>query len=71
MSYTEFGERAAWFGRGLRELGLSPGDRVVVFAETRAEWLMSALAAFLHNITGETRLLVVGRRVWCDFRTTW
>ncbi|KAF0308413.1 Long-chain-fatty-acid--CoA ligase 4 [Amphibalanus amphitrite] len=51
VSYTDFGERAAWFGRGLRELGLSPGDRVVVFAETRAEWLISALAAFLHNIT--------------------
>lgn len=34
------------FGAGLRKLGVLPGDRIAIFAETRAEWMISCLGAF-------------------------
>ena len=37
------------FGRGLRELGLSPKSNVCIFAETKAEWLACALGCFKQN----------------------
>ena len=38
------------FGRGLRELGLKPFENVVIFAETRAEWLISANGCMKQNM---------------------
>ena len=32
------------FGRGLRELGINAKENVVLFAETRAEWLIASMA---------------------------
>jgi len=34
------------FSKGLGSLGVKPGDRVTVYAETRAEWMVACLAAF-------------------------
>ena len=42
MSYEEADTLADSLGRGLRVLGLSPGDNVCLFADTRAEWMISA-----------------------------
>ena len=36
-------------GRGLRVLGLSPGDKVALYAETRSEWFVTAQACFKQN----------------------
>ncbi|XP_037090567.1 long-chain-fatty-acid--CoA ligase 4-like [Pollicipes pollicipes] len=60
VSYVEFAERAEWFGRALREVGLQPGDRLVIFAETRAEWLIAAVGAFFQNITVVTLYATLG-----------
>ena len=38
-------------GWGLRTHGINPGDRLAIFAETRAEWFMSAFGALQHRIT--------------------
>lgn len=38
-------------GRGLLSIGVQPGDKVLVFSETRPEWLYTAFAAFQHSIT--------------------
>ena len=38
------------FGRGLRELGIKSKENVVVFAETRAEWLTSAFGCMKQNM---------------------
>lgn len=38
------------FGRGLRELGLEAKDNVVIYAETRAEWLISASGCMKQNM---------------------
>ena len=34
-------------------LGLQPGDKIAIYAETREEWIVSALGAFAQNITGK------------------
>ncbi|KAJ8931958.1 hypothetical protein NQ314_015077 [Rhamnusium bicolor] len=38
------------FGRGLRELGSRPGENIVIFAETREEWMIAAHGIFKQNI---------------------
>lgn len=42
-------DEAAAFGRGLRLLGHQPKHNVVIFAETRAEWMVAAQACFKQN----------------------
>lgn len=49
-SYTQMNDEAENFGRGLRELGLKPFENVVIFAETRAEWLISANGCMKQNM---------------------
>ena len=51
-SYNDVEKLALFFSKGLLELGLEPKDRVAIFAETRAEWMISAIAAFKQNLTG-------------------
>jgi long-chain acyl-CoA synthetase len=56
ISYEQVAERAHNFGRGLRSLGQTPGSAIAMYAETRAEWMISCLGAFSQNIhvcTGE------------------
>ncbi|MEO3431073.1 long-chain fatty acid--CoA ligase [Pelagibius sp. CAU 1746] len=44
QSWTEIAEQVSALSRGLRALGLQPGDRVVLVAENRPEWLIADLA---------------------------
>lgn len=50
-TYTEVSQEVHNIGLGIRRRGVNPLDRVVVFAETRAEWLMAALGCLQHRIT--------------------
>ena len=50
LTYEEVADRAHDFGRGLRALGQSSGSSIAMYAETRAEWMMSCLGAFSQNI---------------------
>lgn len=49
-SFIEVEKLAACFGRGLRELGQLPRNNIVIFAETRAEWMISAHGCFKQSI---------------------
>lgn len=49
-SFIEVERIAASFGRGLRELGCKPKQNIVIFAETRAEWMISAHGCFKQNM---------------------
>lgn len=49
-TYAEVNILAQNFGRGLRELGNEPLKNVVIFAETRAEWMIAANSLFKQNI---------------------
>ena len=41
-SYVEVEKEACNFGHGIRKLGIQPKDKVVIFSETRAEWMIAA-----------------------------
>src|SRR3546814_16398372 len=44
QSWGEIARQVGEISRGLRNLGLQPGDRVVLVAENRPEWLVADLA---------------------------
>ncbi|RZF44330.1 hypothetical protein LSTR_LSTR006880 [Laodelphax striatellus] len=49
-TYEEVNMLASNFGKGLRELGHMPKQNIVIFAETRAEWMVAAHGCFKQNI---------------------
>lgn len=59
-TFQEVERIAASFGRGLRELGQEPRMNLVIFAETRAEWLISAHGCFKQNIPVVTIYATLG-----------
>lgn len=59
-TFTQTDSEAESFGRGLRELGLKPRENVVVFAETRAEWLISANGLMKQNMAIVTLYATLG-----------
>jgi len=46
MTYEDVDNLAENFGRGLRVLGQKPKENLCMFADTRAEWMISAQACF-------------------------
>ena len=50
-SYRDFGDQAEKFGRGLREIGVEAKQRVAMYAETRAEWLIAAYGCFQNSMS--------------------
>ena len=46
ISFEDMHSSANYFGRGLRNLGLAPRQNLCIFADTRAEWMIAAQAAF-------------------------
>jgi long-chain acyl-CoA synthetase len=45
LSTKDFGDRVRFFSLGLRQLGLGPGDRMIILSENRPEWVMADFAA--------------------------
>jgi long-subunit acyl-CoA synthetase (AMP-forming) len=56
LTYREACARIDAIGRGLLSLDAKPGDKVLIFSETRSEWLLTAFAAFQHGLTLVTLL---------------
>lgn len=50
ISYNEAHVISSHFGKGLRVLGELPKTPIAIYAETRAEWIMSAFGAFSQSI---------------------
>lgn len=59
-TFEETEQEARFFGRGLRELGHKPHDRIVIFAETRAEWMIAAHGLFKQSCTIVTIYATLG-----------
>ncbi|XP_011135957.1 long-chain-fatty-acid--CoA ligase 4 isoform X2 [Harpegnathos saltator] len=59
-TYQEVDRLASSFGRGLTELGMRPRKNIVIFAETRAEWMIAAHACFKQNFTVVTIYATLG-----------
>lgn len=59
-TFNEVNRLAISFGRGLTELGMKPRKNIVIFAETRAEWMIAAHACFKQNFTIVTIYATLG-----------
>jgi long-chain acyl-CoA synthetase len=46
LTYEDADYTSDYIGRGLRRTGLEHGEKVCIFADTRAEWLLTAHACF-------------------------
>ncbi|XP_014219278.1 long-chain-fatty-acid--CoA ligase 4 isoform X2 [Copidosoma floridanum] len=51
---------ACSFSRGLKDLGLTARKNIVIFAETREEWMIAAHACFKQNLTVVTIYATLG-----------
>lgn len=59
-NFIETELQATYFGRGVREFGVQPRQKVVVFAETRAEWMIAAHGLFKQSCTIVTIYATLG-----------
>ena len=59
-TYREACQQIEQIGRGFLSLGLKKGDRILIYAETRPEWLLTAFAAFRHGLTLVTLYSTLG-----------
>ena len=46
LNYNQVHASTLSFGAGLRSLGVEPTSIIAIYAETRAEWMISCLGAF-------------------------
>ena len=60
ITYEDMLKRVDNLANGLLGLGLKSGDNVVLFAETRPEWLITALACFKIKVTVVTLYATLG-----------
>ncbi|KAI0230967.1 Long-chain-fatty-acid--CoA ligase 4 [Lamellibrachia satsuma] len=60
MTFEEVQHRVDSFGQGLLALGLLPRQYVLLFAETRAEWMIAVQAAFKYNFPVVTLYATLG-----------
>ncbi|NWI15302.1 ACSL4 ligase, partial [Crypturellus soui] len=60
LSYEEVNQKVNHLGSGLAALGLAPRSTVVIFCETRAEWMIAALACFKYNFPLVTLYATLG-----------
>ncbi|UJR29514.1 hypothetical protein I4U23_010731 [Adineta vaga] len=59
-TYREACARIDAIGRGLLSIGAKKGDRILIYSETRPEWLLTAFAAFRHGLTLVTLYSTLG-----------
>jgi long-chain acyl-CoA synthetase len=60
LNFIEAEAQMKFFGRGIRELGIKPREQVVIFAETRAEWMIAAHGLFKQSCTIVTIYATLG-----------
>jgi long-chain acyl-CoA synthetase len=51
LTYQEVGNRIDRLALGLHSMGLRSGDKVMIYADTCAEWLIMAMACFKSSLT--------------------
>lgn len=57
MSFKEVDQTSDYFGNGLISIGQKHKENIAIFAETRAEWMISVQGCFKQNIPGEFKML--------------
>lgn len=62
LTFNEILERVHNLGRGLLKLGQKPRDRVLIFSETRAEWMLVAQMSLAYNFPLITLYSTLGEK---------
>lgn len=70
MTFKEVDQASDYFGNALISIGQKHKENIAIFAETRAEWMISVQGCFKQNIPGEfkklfTTLRIFMLRIWC------
>lgn len=60
MKYSRILKRVDNLANGLLKIGLKSGDNIVLFSETRPEWMITALACFKINVVVVTQYATLG-----------
>lgn len=60
LDYSQVDQRISDIGCGLTALSIKKGDKVVIYAETRKEWMMTAIACFKLGIPVVTVYATLG-----------
>ena len=63
LTYTEVLNKINMLSNGLLQLGIKSNDNLVIFSETRSEWLMSAFACFRIKVTVVTLYSTLGKLI--------
>ena len=53
LTYNEMHDYVKRISSGLKALGVETKQNVIIFAETKAEWMLSAQACFMRNFPGK------------------
>ena len=61
LTYREVLNKIDMLSNGLLQLGIKSNDNLVIFSETRSEWLMSAFACFRIKVTVVTLYSTLGQ----------
>jgi long-chain acyl-CoA synthetase len=61
MSYREVLDKVDNFSNGLLKLGIKSKENIVIFSETRPEWLISALSCFKIKVPVVTLYATLGK----------
>ncbi|CAF1352929.1 unnamed protein product, partial [Adineta steineri] len=60
QTFRQIYKRIENIGRGLLSLNLTLGDKILIYSETRYEWLLTAFSAFRHGLTLVTLYSTLG-----------
>ncbi len=68
QNYDVLHNRVLNLSNGLLNMGLKSSENLVLFCETRPEWIMSALACFRIGVPGKLHkqfLLILQKLIFC------
>mmetsp|Transcript_139191 Transcript_139191/g.242249 ORF Transcript_139191/g.242249 Transcript_139191/m.242249 type:complete len:690 (-) Transcript_139191:41-2110(-) len=60
ITYQEYENKVRGLAGGLQAFGLQPRDKLVIYAETQVDWMVSAFAAWYNNATVVTIYATLG-----------
>ena len=69
QTYAQVSDKIKKLGSGLQAIGQQQRQNIIIFAETKADWFITAQACFLYNFPGKFNYLFL-RNVIHSFSIT-
>eukprot|EP00794_Sanderia_malayensis_P011017 gene11017-12181_t len=60
LTYSQVADRLKRMGSGLSAIGMKPRQNIIIFAETKADWIIAAQACFAYNFPVVTIYATLG-----------